>query len=289
MKKLLRNTSLIFLLLICSFCAVIAQPYIDVVKLNYCKSPDISFFQHNKKPTDLNYFNVSTTLPVLFKNKKDTIIFSPYYEQWEAKIKYVNNFRKNHFGIALPVSFLKSIDSKWSILVTPIIRINDTAFDSKSKSQLGGALLGSHKSPDGKFTYKFGLYINGDLFGLFVMPLLGIDWQINPKTNLFGVLPGNLMLESRLKRSLYYGVVFRAFTNSYTDLNRYWRVDENQVGIFGDWYLTKKIVFNIEAGHSVFRKIRTGIKNETRTDWQANDNMYAKLGLAYRIRFNREN
>jgi hypothetical protein len=66
-------------------------------------------------------------------------------------------------------------------------------------------------------------------------------------------------------------------------------VDENQLGIFADWYVTKKIVFNIEAGHSVFRKIRTGIKNETRSDWQANDNMYAKLGLAYRIRFNREN
>src|SRR5665647_1528901 len=149
MKKLLRNTALIFLSLICSFCTAVAQPYIDVVNVQYYKSPDIGFFQHNKKATDLNYFNASTTLPVLFKNKKDAIIFSPYYEQWEAKIKDVKSFRKNHFGIVLPVSFLKSIDSKWGILVTPIIRINDTAFDSKSKSQLGGAVLGSHKSPDG--------------------------------------------------------------------------------------------------------------------------------------------
>ncbi len=289
MRKLLQNIVAIFFIIGGDSCSVIAQPYIDALNIHYCKSPDIGFFQHNKKATDLNYFNASTTLPVLFKNKKDAIIFSPYYEQWETKIKDVTSFRKNHFGIVLPVSFLKSIDSKWSILVTPIIRINDTAFDSKSKSQLGGAVLGSHKSSDGKLTYKFGLYINGDLFGLFVMPLLGIDWEINPKTNLFGVLPGNLMLERRLKRSLYYGMTFRAFTNSYTDLNRYWRVDENQVGIFVDWYLTKKIVFNIEAGHSVFRKIRTGIKNETGTDWQANDNMYAKLGLTYRIRFNREN
>jgi hypothetical protein len=66
-------------------------------------------------------------------------------------------------------------------------------------------------------------------------------------------------------------------------------VDENQVGIFADWYVSGKVVFNIEAGHSVFRKIRTGTKNKARTDWQANDNMYLKFGLAYRIRFNGEN
>ncbi len=82
---------------------------------------------------------MSTTLPVLFKNKKDAIIFSPYYEQWETKIKDVKSFRKNHVGIGLPISFLKSLDSKWSILVTPIVRINDTTFGSKSKSQFGGA------------------------------------------------------------------------------------------------------------------------------------------------------
>jgi len=44
----------------------------------------------------------------------------------------------------------------------------------------------------------------------------------------------------------------------------------------------QKVVFTIEAGHSVFRKIRTGIKNETRTDWQVNDNVYLKCGLAFR-------
>jgi hypothetical protein len=289
MKKLFQNIIAIFFTTSCTICSVIAQPYIDVINVHYCKSPDIGFFQHNRKATELNYFNASTTLPVLFHNKKDAIIFSPYFEQWEAKIKGVNSFRKNHFGIVLPVSFLKSIDSKWSILATPIIRINDTAFGSKSNWQFGGALVGSHKSLDGKFTYKFGVYINEDLFGLFLMPLLGIDWQINSKTNLFGLLPGKLILEHQLKKSLYYGAAFRAFTNSYTDLNHYWRVDENQVGIFADWYVSKKVVFNIEAGHSVFRKIRTGTRNKIRTDWQANDNVYLKFGLAYRIRFNKEN
>jgi hypothetical protein len=262
-----------------------AQPYIDVLNIRYAKSPDAGFFQHNKNATRLNYFNASSTLPLLFHNKKDAIILSPFYEQWSAHISGVDSFQQRHFGLVFPVSLLKSISSAWSLLLTPIVRINDTALNSNSRWQYGGAVLASHKNAGGNFTYKFGVYINVDLFGLFVMPLIGIDWRIGPRTNLFGVLPGNLTMENKLSNHFYWGATFRAITNSYADLdNHYWRVDENQLGLFADCYVSKNIVLNIEAGHSLFRKIRTGIKNESRTDWKANDNVYLKLALAYRMR-----
>ena len=262
-----------------------AQPYIDVINIRYTKSPDAGFFEHNKNATELNYFNASTTLPLLFHNKKDALIFSPFFEQWSTSLSVPNNFKKYHYGLVLAVSLLKSIsNSKWSILLTPIIRTNDTSLSSKSKFQFGTALLANHKSANGKFTYKIGIYVNGDFFGLFVMPLLGIDWQINSKTNLFGVLPGNLWLEHRASKKFYYGAAFRAFTNSYSDSGkRYLRIDENQLGIFADYYLTKNIVMNLEAGHSLFRMIHTGIKNEMKTDWHPNDNVYLKLAIAYRL------
>ena len=263
-----------------------AQPYIDVINIRYAKSPDAGFFQHNKNETELNYLNVSTTLPVLFHNKKDALIFSPFFEQWSTRIAAPGNFNKYHYGLVLPVSLLKSIaNSKWTILLTPIVRMNDISINSKSKYQFGGALLANHKNANGKLTYKIGVYMNGDFFGLFAMPLLGIDWQINNKTNLFGVLPGNLTLEHQASKKFYYGATFRAITNSYADSGKkYFRIDENQLGIFADYYLTKNIVLNLEAGHSLFRMIHTGTKNEMKTDWQANDNVYLKLAIAYRLR-----
>jgi hypothetical protein len=91
--------------------------------------------------------------------------------------------------------------------------------------------------------------------------------------------------ENKLCKNFYWGAKFRSFTNSYADTGRsYLRIDENQLGLFADYYIAKNIVLNAEAGHSLFRKIRTGVKNEARTDWQANDNIYVKLGIAYRIR-----
>ncbi len=79
MKKPLLNIICAILLVHLGLQKCYAQPYIDVINIRYAKSPDAGFFQHNKKATDLNYFNASATLPVLFHNKKDALIFSPFF------------------------------------------------------------------------------------------------------------------------------------------------------------------------------------------------------------------
>jgi hypothetical protein len=47
-------------------------------------------------------------------------------------------------------------------------------------------------------------------------------------------------------------------------------------------------VLNIEAGHSLFRKIRTGVKSISKYDAGVNDNLYFKLTFAYRVRFTKK-
>ncbi|MBK8521472.1 MAG: hypothetical protein IPL54_11610 [Chitinophagaceae bacterium] len=125
--------------------------------------------------------------------------------------------------------------------------------------QVGGAFIISNTRNE-NLTWKLGIYVNNELFGLFVMPLSGIDWRINARNNLFGILPGNLTYEHKINDHFYYGANFRAITNSYAKSNSYWRIDENQLGLYLDTYFNKNLVLNIEAGHSLFRKIRTGEK-----------------------------
>src|SRR5579871_588737 len=161
MRPVLKHHYCILLLIFVSVQIAHSQPYIDVVNVRYTMSPDAGLFQHNKNAIVLNYFNASTTLPVLFKNKKDAIIFSPFYEQWSSTINGIDSFGKHHSGFVLPVSLLKSINEKWNILVTPILRMNDMMIYAKGKWQFGCALLATHKSTDGKFTYKLGVYVNG--------------------------------------------------------------------------------------------------------------------------------
>lgn len=113
------------------------------------------------------------------------------------------------------------------------------------------------------------------------------------------LLIGNLTFEYNVNHSFYYGATFRAITSSYrlsiTDPcslgdcsgKNYLRINDNQLGIFADWYLSKKIVASIETGYTAFRNYRYGFKGSilhTKTDHKS-DNYYARLSLSYRLRF----
>lgn len=261
----------------------IAQPYLDIVSLKYTSSPNAGLINQHKNDILLNYFSIGTNLPVQFKNKKDAVIFSPFFETWSSKIN--KDKRQNYYSVALPVSLNKTIpNSKWGILLTGIIRMNDSSINRKTKMQVGGAFIVSNKR-NKNLTWKLGLYANNELFGLFIMPLAGIDWKINKRNNLFGVLPGNLTYEHKINDNFYYGANFRAITNSYAKSNGYWRIDENQLGLYLDTYFNKNLVLNIEGGHSFFRKIKTGVKQVSKYEAQVNNNLYVKITFAYRLRF----
>jgi hypothetical protein len=265
---------------------VTAQPFLDIAKLKYTNSPNKGLLNQNKNDIKLQYFSFETNLPIQFNNKKDAVIFSPFFENWSSKIN--NNNRKSYYSIALPITLSKTVPkTKWAVLLTGIVRMNDSSINKKTKMQIGGAFVLNNKRND-NLTWKLGLYVNNDLFGVFVVPLAGLDWQINNRNILFGVLPGNFTYEHKINEHFYYGANFRAITNSYGNTNGYWRIDENQLGIYLDTYFNKNFVLNIEAGHSLLRKIRTGAKDVFKFDANVNDNFYAKASFAYRVRFKRD-
>ncbi|PWT70730.1 MAG: hypothetical protein C5B59_20215 [Bacteroidetes bacterium] len=262
-----------------------AQPFIDLLQARYVYSPHTGDVPKDKHSTELNYLNIGATIPFQFKNKQDALLLSPFFERWESKVDSSPDYNSYHYGLVLPISFVKTIaHSNWSLLATGIVRMNDAVIDSKSKWQVGGLLLANyHANP--KVTYKFGFYANGEFFGLFLIPLVGIDWKINEKNNLFGVLPASMNYEHQLTRRFYAGFCFRTFTNSYHDSEgNYWRIDENQLGLFTDNYVGKRFVINLEGGYSLFRKIRTGSYHDVTYNWNAENNFYFKCMLAYRIR-----
>lgn len=285
----MRKTDLIAMILTGSLLAVtwngFSQPYIDLLNIHYVNSPNPGLINREKTKIKLNNFSVQATLPFQFKNKTDALILSPVFEIWRPEIPSANLGFNKQYGLALPVSFLKTLSNPdWSLISTLIIKRAGYSLSENDNWQIGAAAIINFKANE-NLKYKLGLYVNKEFFGLFVMPLVGIDWEISKKTNLFGLLPGNLILEHRLSGKIYVGGSFRAITSSYRIDPGYFRVDENRLGVFLDYYLTKNIVLNTEFGHSILRKVRTGLKDKNRTDWNVNDNVFFKVSAAYRIRF----
>ena len=258
------------------------QPYIDLLNTRFVHSPSAYTKKSTGSEYGIQYFNVSTNLPIRFKKSKSILLLSPFVDRWvlpsaesEKELRLTS--------LALPVTAIFPIKNDWKLATTLILRVNDSMPQSHGQLQVGGAIFGEKKISE-TFQLRVGVYANNELFGLFVVPLTGIDWKINSRSNLFGLLPGSLTYERRLSKSSFTGFAFRTLTNSYGVNDNYYRIDENQLGAYYDFYLTKHLVINGEAGHSILRKIRTGKYKEKGEKLDVNDALYFKASIAYRMR-----
>lgn len=273
---------------------VYAQPYLDIASFKYINSPDAGAWRRDKTGNQIQYYNFSLTLPLIRKRDSSIFAFSPFAERWDTRVKAMSGFPSHVSSLALPLNMVKPLSKKWGIVFVIVPRWNGNQPNIFSNNfQLGGVFLTTWKKRPG-LTWKLGVYYNSDLSGPIVWPLLGIDWRINKRDNLFGVLPGSLVFEHKRTLRFYYGAVFKAITNTYsagTDDtvtgSRYLRIDDNQLSLFADFYVLSKLVVTAEAGHSVFRALRLGIKDAAVKYYykeKMNDNLLVKISLAYRIR-----
>jgi uncharacterized protein DUF6268 len=269
----------------------VAQPYLDIVRLNYSYSP-LKGLNEKNVPLISNFFTADVTIPIELKKGGDAFIINPFFTN---NVGSVSNEDFHVTSKALFVGFLKKdIFPNWNLLSSFIVRRNTQVdIGTNNDWQYGGVLLTTWKKTK-DLSFKFGLYYNKEFFGNYFMALVGLDWKIDAKNNLFGVLPGSMIFEHKVTSRFYYGFAFRALTNSYREdavdplfmHYNYLRIDDNPLGIYADTYLSKKIVLSAEAGYTILRRYRYGYKTEdvhTKTDYK-NDNFYFKASLAYRLR-----
>lgn len=274
-----------------------SQPYLDIFQTKYVYSPDAGIHKQSNIRNTFSFMNAQLNLPLIFKKDSSMLVFNPILENWQVNVASQPYLPNAVTSLALPLYFIKPLSQKWSITITPTLRWNGSGHPLFKKEflQLGGfSLLSFKKRPN--LSYRFGIYYNSEFSGPFFMLLAGIDWKINSKNNLFGVLPGMITFEHKAADWLYYGATFRAITNSYayalqgtlTPRTPFIRIDENQLGFFAAAYIKKRIVLQAEAGHSIIRKFRFGLKDApekySNTE-KTRDNLYVSATLAYRMRF----
>lgn len=286
---------LVLLIAILNCCGSIsAQPYFDAVTIRGTLSPDAGVWRRELSPNDYKHYLAGVSVPVLFKKDSSKLVFSALTERWEIKHHDINVLPKAFQSLVLPISYVKKVSEKWVVSGSLIPRWNGNAGDMfKNSFQAGAAVVATYKkSPS--LDWRVGIYYNDEFFGPFVVPLVGLNWKMSRNDNLFGLLPQMLIYEHKVSNKFYYGVTYRMVNNSYRNgygiqnlFPSFMRINEMQFLISSDTYLTKNIVFNVEAGHSLFRQIRIGI-DENRKDYSSmekvNDNFIIKAGILYRIR-----
>lgn len=263
-----------------------AQPLIDLLGANTLVSER------------LDRTELSATLPLRLDTTGHLLVLDPYWVQWHTTTdggRYgaaAPDLRETMGGAGGAVTYATPLGKRWKMAIAGIGRYHWLREQRHGDIQYGGVALAS-RSCGPLLTLRTGVYTNYDAFGWFVMPLLGVDWRINSKTNLYGVLPGSMNLERKSRRWLHWGLSFRAYTTSFgVRGENYRRINENPLGLYGDLYLTSKVVFRLEGGWCFRRQVLGGPDDpvyphgrwRSYADHAISDGPYTRILLAYRLR-----
>jgi hypothetical protein len=297
-----KSRTFLALLFTLYFAEGFSQPFVDILNTSF-QSLNTTYKDSSQiKNTTNNYF-LNITLPVKI-DSQNTVIVRFYGENLQSTTGGQNiNLSFNLNSALLPVGLQHETKSKkWRYLGLLMPKLSGHLKEETSVQdfQMGAYGLATYIKSD-KFKIKFGLFYNREFFGNLFVPLFGIDWRVNDRFQMYGVLPSNYRLEyALLKKQLYVGLAMKWFTRSYhinlhngsaDSSNVYVRNQELQAKAFVEMYIAKRLVLFSEFGRT-FNYSPSLYWSGTKDLFPGfnlyspiKDNFFFNVGLAYRIRF----
>lgn len=271
-----------------------SQSYVDIVNYN-----NQNFFSHYNdsanSPVYIQDNLLNIFIPKQLKND-NVLLFRVSSEKAVVKRDGPAAFTENLFSISVPVGFVFVSKNKvWKHTFIFIPKVNsDLRDDLKHDFQYGGIGLFTYVKND-RCQFKFGMYYNREFWGNFFLPLLGIDWKINDKWQLYGVMPSNLRLEYRLAKNWFTGLGWRSFQRSFRLSqpfnNDFVWVKENQLKAFFEGYIYKNLVLSFDVYNSITYELSRNDysdvnqkKSGLSTFEPFQKNFGFTIGFAYRIK-----
>lgn len=239
-----------------------SQNYVDLARFHYATTPHNSFDSIGGS-TKIEEFGTDILLPIKL-NDGNIVLTGLYLEQ----IKTLLHPLKNPSFIStinLKLGFNKIYSKKWSGTYMFLPKLSSDFKTSSSKNMQFGALVLMKYTKKENLKYSFGTYYNGELFGPFVVPLLGLYYKSeNNKFEINATLPIWADMNYRFNNFIAVGTNFSAFVRSYylSKNNAYLVKKTNEVFGYLQFNLTKNILLQTKVGYSIGRSYRTYNENE---------------------------
>jgi len=144
----------------------------------------------------------------------------------------------------------------FQLLVVP--RYTTDFHNSDGKSwQLGVVALYEHRKND-HFMMRYGILYNGELFGPLLVPLIYLDWQVNDRWSIVGLMPISLKVNYQMSERVIAGFSHFGFITTYrlgqapfeTDYIERNSIDE---ALFIRWKVIGNLNIETRLGYSLSR------------------------------------
>lgn len=236
--------------------SIFAQEYVDLIKNHYAISPNNNFDSIGGN-SNVEEFGTDLTLPIVLKNK-NVFITGITAEQVRLKL-HPSASTSSISSITLKLGYQYNHSEKVSgtYMLLPKLASDFKNLESKD-FQLGALALYKIKKSN-LFKYHAGLYYNSDLFGPFVVPLLGFYYKSeNKKLEANFTLPIWADLNYSLTDWMNIGTNFSAYVRSYhlSQSNTYVAKKTNEVFGYLQFNIKKSFILQTKVGYSIGRSYK---------------------------------
>ena len=278
------------------------QNFVDLVNINYSISPSTG-----DTNAQVEKMGVHIQLPIVLDNK-DVIITG-----FGGAVTEIRNFHEDNaysqdlHNLVFLLGYKKIINEKVSWMGLVLNQINAGPENVSLKYYQPGfyTVFTIAKSENMKF--KIGALYKYEFSGPFIIPLFGVDWQVNDKLQIFGTLPISANVIYKPGDKLAYGFSFKGSIASYGlengGVDTYIQENNNELHALIDYYVTKNIVLQGKVGYYADNKFRRYLPedkvtasmgpviigdNRTPVSQAYGSGLAYKISLIYRFTFNQE-
>ncbi|MEZ4805062.1 MAG: DUF6268 family outer membrane beta-barrel protein [Bacteroidia bacterium] len=225
------------------------QSFHNALAFGYQHAPNSKTF--NTCKLSKLYFQAS--IPIKLKSG-NYLLFNPDLHQ--QTFNFENQKQLTCYKTGMSATYLHLGDKRNTIGILNFSNNFESGNFTGHPIQIGAGVL-FIKKKSASLKWKYGLYVNREYFGLLVVPLFGMDYKINSKHRVYGILPQNLRYEYKANSKSRTGLIFETPIYTYA-LNQQSStyIDQRhiQLGVYQSIYLSKNIVLDLSIKQPISSK-----------------------------------
>jgi hypothetical protein len=238
-----------------------AQNYVDLIKVDYAITPT-NAFDSSTISTTLQEINGDFTLPIVI-NDNTTLLSGAIYENIVASFS-PNRPNESLTGITLKLGANLRHNKRLSGTYMLLPKISsDMKNIAERDIQVGGVILMKYTKTE-QLNFRFGLYSNRELFGPFIVPIVGFYFlNDSKKLEVKATLPLSFNAEYAIRSNIKTGLNFKGQVRSYNinshirnEDHRYLVKSTNDIYTFLRYETKSGLNFQMNFGRSIGRSYR---------------------------------
>jgi len=277
------------------------QGYIEGVNISYEHMPMKIKTPSGDQKFNGNNLKIGTTIPLFLNpNKSKYLIVGGNLEAFNFSGTHPDFEVKRVYSISPTFGYSTMVSKSFNLTALLMPTINSDYKNVKgSDIKLAAIVRGSWKVSE-TMTWKAILGYRRQFYGPQYVALVGMDWKVNDKWQLYGDIPHNLTASYAVNEKVNTG--FNLFVQNSTyrldNQDRYFEYNTVNPGLFAERYISSKWAVRATAAYTLIRNMEIYNKTDKADGFvdfyelgdrkdpinpEVSKGMSFKIGLSYRI------